>query len=132
METKMEARRARAKAEKKAKKEAKRKADAAFKAPAPIANGSGAVSSSNGESAAAKDTAAAKDAETSASGAKISKVSNGHSKTDDKSKIKSSGAKKGVQNDPSKSEVFKSLFSSHKSAQNRPKGNWVTFDPRYN
>jgi len=30
------------------------------------------------------------------------------------------------------SEVFKSLFSSHKSAQNRPKGNWVTFDPRYN
>ena len=37
-----------------------------------------------------------------------------------------------LQKDPSKSEVYKSLFSSHSSAQNRPKGNWVTFDPRYN
>lgn len=37
-----------------------------------------------------------------------------------------------VQKDPSKSEVYKSLFSSHKSAQNKPKGHWVTFDPRYN
>ena len=40
--------------------------------------------------------------------------------------------KQGVQNDPTKSEVYKSLFDSHKSAQNKPKGNWVTFDPRYN
>jgi hypothetical protein len=30
------------------------------------------------------------------------------------------------------SEVYKSLFSSHKNAINQPKGNWVTFDPRYN
>jgi hypothetical protein len=30
-----------------------------------------------------------------------------------------------------KSEVFKKLFTTHKSAQNLPKGNWVTFDPRY-
>ena len=30
------------------------------------------------------------------------------------------------------SEVFKRLFTTHKSAQNRPKGNWVTYDPRYN
>ena len=30
------------------------------------------------------------------------------------------------------SEVFKSLFTTHKSAQNKPKGHWVTFDPRYN
>ncbi len=37
-----------------------------------------------------------------------------------------------LQKDRSKSEVYKSLFSSHSSAQNRPKGNWVTFDPRYN
>ena len=40
--------------------------------------------------------------------------------------------KQGVQNDPTKSEVYKSLFDTHKSAQNKPKGNWVTFDPRYN
>ena len=38
----------------------------------------------------------------------------------------------GVQNDPTKSEVYKSLFDTHKSAINKPKGNWVTFDPRYN
>jgi len=30
------------------------------------------------------------------------------------------------------SEVYKSLFSTHKTALNQPKGNWVTFDPRYN
>jgi len=30
------------------------------------------------------------------------------------------------------SEVFKALFTTHKSAQNKPKGHWVTFDPRYN
>jgi len=30
------------------------------------------------------------------------------------------------------SEVYKSLFSSHKTAINQPKGNWITFDPRYN
>ena len=30
------------------------------------------------------------------------------------------------------SEVYKSLFSSHKTALNQPKGNWITFDPRYN
>lgn len=40
--------------------------------------------------------------------------------------------KQGVQNDPTKSEVYKSLFDTHKTAQNKPKGNWVTFDPRYN
>ena len=45
-------------------------------------------------------------------------------------KIKS--LSKSVQKDPSKSEVYKSLFSSHHTAVNKPKGNWVTFDPRYN
>jgi len=42
------------------------------------------------------------------------------------------GDKKTVQEDPTTSEVYKSLFSSHSSAQNKPKGNWVTYDPRYN
>merc|ERR1712080_95191 len=37
-----------------------------------------------------------------------------------------------LQEDSSKSEVYKSLFSSHKTALNKPVGNWVTFDPRYN
>ena len=30
------------------------------------------------------------------------------------------------------SEIFKRLFTTHETAQNLPKGNWVTFDPRYN
>lgn len=33
--------------------------------------------------------------------------------------------------DSNKSEVFKKLFTTHKTAQNLPRGNWVTFDPRY-
>ncbi len=40
--------------------------------------------------------------------------------------------KSSIQSDPTKSEVYKSLFVSHPTAQNKPKGNWVTFDPRYN
>ena len=39
---------------------------------------------------------------------------------------------KSVQDDPTASEVYKKLFSSHKDAINQPVGNWVTFDPRYN
>ena len=41
-------------------------------------------------------------------------------------------SKSSVQNDASKSEVYKSLFSSHQSAQNKKTGHWITFDPRYN
>jgi len=50
----------------------------------------------------------------------------------EKTTSSSSSSSSSLQNDPKKSEVFKSLFDSHPSAQNRPKGNWVTFDPRYN
>jgi hypothetical protein len=31
----------------------------------------------------------------------------------------------------SKSEVFKKMFTTHKTAQDLPTGHWVTFDPRY-
>ena len=52
---------------------------------------------------------------------------------DDKIKVKTSTVKNSsIQHDPTKSEAYKSLFSSHKSALNKPKGPWVTFDPRYN
>jgi len=30
------------------------------------------------------------------------------------------------------SDTYKKLFTSHPEAKNRPVGNWVTFDPRYN
>ena len=43
---------------------------------------------------------------------------------------------KSVQDDPTKSEAFKSLFDTHKSAAKTEKNSggkfWVTFDPRYN
>jgi len=42
-----------------------------------------------------------------------------------------SGVKKDVQKGNG-SEIFKKLFTTHKDAQNLKRGNWVTFDPRYN
>lgn len=37
-----------------------------------------------------------------------------------------------VKKDPNASEAYKSLFTSHESAKNRPKAHWVTFNPCYN
>ncbi|CAG2177969.1 unnamed protein product [Oppiella nova] len=37
-----------------------------------------------------------------------------------------------VAKDPMVSETYKSLFTSHKSAKNRPTAHWVTFNPCYN
>ena len=98
----MEARRAKAKAEKAAKKAAKR---------------------SNGTPAAEEG-----------SSSKVTKVESKAVNEAASSSTKTSNGKhlSSVQKDPSKSEVYKSLFSSHKSAANKPKGHWVTFDPRYN
>jgi hypothetical protein len=106
MAAKMEARKARAKADKKAKKEAKRKNGESEAMPPP-----GTSKSNHSEPVPSKK----------AKSSTSSTVSNGTSKKP-----------KSVQDDHSKSEVFKSLFSSHSSAQNKPKGNWVTYDPRYN
>jgi len=109
MRTKMDARRARVKALKKAAKEGKRKLVEvnAFKTPSTSSN-----SVTNGN----------------AKKSKIAKMpSTSTSDSDKKGKIS-----KSVQQDATKSEVYKSLFSSHHTAINKPKGNWVTFDPRYN
>lgn len=102
MNAKMEARRARIKAAKKAAKEEKRKA-----------NGSATEEVS--------DAKKAKVVQQPSTSSKM--IKNGTDKTK---------ATKSVQDDPTKTEVYKSLFSSHKTALNKPKGNWVTFDPRYN
>ena len=106
MRSKMDARRARAKAAKKAAKDEKRKAST---------NGSSSVEAKKVKI----------DPQPSSSNSKGLK--NGTSSTSSKSKTA-----KSVQDDPTKSEVYKSLFSTHKTALNKPKGNWVTFDPRYN
>ena len=36
-----------------------------------------------------------------------------------------------VAKDPNASETYKSLFTTHSSAKNKPKGNWVTYNPMY-
>lgn len=108
MRTKMEARRARVKAAKKAAKEEKRKAT---------------TSAEVSVDSKAKKVKLSTEASSSSSSKKP--TANGKSKSTDK-------AAKTVQDDPTKSEVYKSLFSSHHTALNKPKGNWVTFDPRYN
>lgn len=120
MKTKMEARRARVKALKKAAKEGKRKLQEIMPPPATSTSGSATsgVSTSGSE------------ANGEAKKSKMSKIpSTSTSSGLDK---KSQSLSKSVQKDPSKSEVYKSLFSSHHTALNKPKGNWVTFDPRYN
>jgi len=37
-----------------------------------------------------------------------------------------------VAKDPNASEVYKSLFTTHKKAVNQTKGHWVTYNPFYN
>ena len=108
MASKMEARRARVKAEKKAKKEKSK----ILETPS---------SSSSGNTPPEEET----EGPTKAKKAKLPPPPQQETKL--KKKTSSS-----VQDDKSKSEIFKSLFSSHKTAQNQPKGHWVTFDPRYN
>ena len=133
MSAQMNARRAHAKASKKAAKEGKKhklaeSTASQFKAPT-AADGSSSSSGDNspdgGESAAkkAKKTPTAFDDQKGGKmkGAAVAGTSGSVSKT-----IKT------VQDDPTKSEVYKRLFSSHKTALNQPKGHWVTFDPRYN
>jgi hypothetical protein len=140
MNAKMIARRARAKASKKASKEGKKhkladtvgtdfKVPTAATATASItSSASGSDSSPDGESAAKK---AKKSTTTESAFAhqKDGKIKNGVISANGSMAPKTS---KSVQDDPSKSEVYKKLFSSHKSALNQPKGHWVTFDPRYN
>ena len=139
--SKMIARRARVKAEKKAAKDSKKKRaiEEVFKKPEPTAGSSwhqpepvpGPSSSDDGASVADSSRSngelAEDDGEPSAK--KIKK--SGNNFLDQKPKAGTS-KKVSVQEDQSKSEIYKSLFSSHKSAQNKPTGHWITFDPRYN
>jgi len=111
MVDKMKARRAEAKAAKAAKKASKRKLDEVAEQP---------------PSTSFKGPKASK-ADCPPPSSKTNGISNGNSNG-----TKSKTTAKNLQSDPNKSEVYKSLFNSHKSAVNKPKGHWVTFDPRYN
>jgi len=123
MNAKMIARRARVKAAKKAKKKKAIEESAtngSFKMPLTSSSGESSSPSSGDEPATKKLKAE-----------DVSAFKSQNKKTTDPSKVKSSKPKS-VQDDPTASEVYKKLFSSHKDAINQPVGNWVTFDPRYN
>jgi len=38
---------------------------------------------------------------------------------------------KTIQNDPQATEVFKSLFNTHKTAKQQQQAHWVTYNPQY-
>jgi len=38
---------------------------------------------------------------------------------------------KTIQDDPQATEVFKSLFNTHKTAKQQQKAHWVTYNPQY-
>lgn len=114
MVLRMETRRAKAKAEKAAKK-AKRKA-----------------ATEGDEESGPSTSKAAKAVSNGGKTGTMKKNGGGRPAPEKSSATGRNGGNSSVQKDPSKSEVYKSLFSSHESALNKPKGNWVTFDPRYN
>ncbi len=133
MSAQMNARRARAKAARKASKEGKKHklsdTAAEFKIPAATATSSSSGSGSSGGSSGGDSSP---DGETVAKKTKKSAkpppaTAFGHQK-----EAKAAKVAKTIQDDPTKSEVYKRLFSTHETALNQPKGNWVTFDPRYN
>lgn len=134
MNAKMIARRARVKAEKKASKDSKKKRNhediGEFKKPALMASTSenDAGPSTSNDSNNIVEKAGTSSEEPKIKKAKKSEGSKVSTFNDQKGKSK----KPSIQEDGSKSEVYKKLFSSHKDAINKPVGNWVTFDPRYN
>ena len=147
MLTKMEARRARAKALKKAAKAEKRKhadvkgtnSDKMGNMPPPNSvNGSN--SSQNAILLNDKNNSKRSKTLTSQKAGISSKVLNKTPYNFDRQKqlqtaldSQKDRSKSSVQNDATKSEVYKALFDTHESAKDKRKGaNWVTFDPRYN
>jgi len=139
MEANMTARREKAKQEKKNKKKRKMEDGGA----------SGSVGSEKDDDESIPPTKKAVEAGIAAALKEFRHSSDGMEESKEKSREKSAtpGAdKKGekgkdskggkakktsVQDDPSKSEIYKSLFTSHKDAANQPKAHWVTMNPGY-
>ncbi|XP_046372462.1 replication termination factor 2-like [Haliotis rufescens] len=119
MKTKMEARRLKTKMEKKAKKAEKHKVETTSQAAEGEASSSKRVrivEPAKVESGSSKLTNGLKNPRT--------KVTNG--------KVEEKAAKaKSIQEDPTASKAFKSLFTSSDRARNQPKAHWVTFNPMY-
>ncbi|XP_067679268.1 replication termination factor 2-like [Haliotis asinina] len=117
MKTRMEARRLKAKMEKKAKKAEKHKVETSQTVEeASSSKRVRIVEPTKVESGTSKLTNGLKDAR--------SKITNGNVE-EKTAKVKS------IQEDPTASKAFKSLFTSSDKARNQPKGHWVTFNPMY-
>ena len=58
-------------------------------------------------------------------------ASSSSSKTEGKPEKKEKKSTSSIATDPNRSEAFKSLFTTHESAKNKPKSNWVTYNPLY-
>lgn len=61
----------------------------------------------------------------------IPTLSNNHKKADDPA-YKKAKSDYSVAKDPKASEVFKSIFTTHKSAAEQDRAHWVTYNPFYN
>ena len=106
LETRMDARRARAKAAKKEKTKNAVSTDDKTAIKRPSTDPSSAPSTS-----------------------KLAKVVNTNSKV---ANGKAKKAKVEKEHDPKDRESYKSLFTTHETAKNKPKAHWVTFNPFFN
>lgn len=100
----------------------------------PLKSGKREPSTSNGR---ASPSTSKRSSEETNLPAKKSKVSTTDSKSDKDNKPGPSSSssklsKYSVSKDPNASEAYKSLFTSHQSAQNQQKAHWVTYNPFYN
>ncbi|KAK7069749.1 Protein RTF2 [Halocaridina rubra] len=119
----MLSRRAAAKAAKKAKKEGKRSAESDESEASKSANGKGkkVAKLSEGNGSCGEGT--------SKSTLRVNGVASAVLRDKDFEKIRS--ADFSVASDPKASEVFKSLFDTHKTAQKKSSAHWVTCNPQY-
>ena len=92
----------------------------------------GYVASSDGETASKKACVDTKEQSAATNGKQ--KLTNGlpAKSSSVPSKAKDDKKYRSVQNDPSASKVFKSLFTSSKEAKSKGSAHWVTHNPFYN
>lgn len=121
----MLSRRAIAKAAKKAKKEGKRLAGEGMSLESGSTNGDDAASSSK----KVKYSKSVVGAPSSKSSMRVSSSASAILRDKEFDNVRSSGFS--VAKDSNVSEVYKSLFDTHKSAQGKVEANWVTCNPQY-
>ncbi|KAG7159081.1 replication termination factor 2-like [Homarus americanus] len=122
VKARMLSRRALAKAAKKAKKEGKRSADGED-------NDASTSSSSKGKKAVKLSDGASSSSDCSKSSLRVNGMASAVLRDKDFKNVRSAGFS--VASDPKASEVYKSLFDTHKTAQKKQSAHWVTCNPQY-